>query len=137
MGVKRGPVVGGALPSHPSPAPSPPTYCSWSALSSSPPLRGQRWDRTGTKNCSPTRSNRYLKPFPKQHCPGLWLSSEGAKHGWAAGAPTSPLPERETETDTHTCTGACTHTYFSHKPHEAPTKTHTVSGLTHIRLPLA
>lgn len=80
----------------PESTPSPPTCCPRSALSSFPPRRGQRRDRTGTKSRSPTPANLYLKPFPKQLCPELWPSSERAEQGWAAGTPSSPLPERHT-----------------------------------------
>ena len=72
----------------------------------------------------PHPSNLYLKPFPKQLCPGLWLISERAEQGWAAEAPSAPLPERHT------------HVHLL-QSQTTPTKTHTLSGLTHTRLPLA
>lgn len=58
--------------------------------------------------------------FPKQHCPGLWLSSEGAEQGWAAGAPSSPLPERDRDTHTrvhtHARTPASVTNHMRHQP---------------------
>ena len=50
----------------------------------------------------PHPSNLYLKPFPKQLCPGLWLSSEGAEQGWAAEAPSETHARAPTSITNHT-----------------------------------